>query len=248
MDRNKSRVLRTAAVLIAVAATIYFIRWQLFGFPQEMLRYLMDDVAFLLIQALIVWLVLDRVLRQMERESMMNKLNMVIGAFYSELGTTLMGAIASFDAEFCDVRPHFLVRPGWSTEQYAEAKSLVSTYDFSIELNCGDLPGLKALLVQHRSFLLSLLENQNLMEHETFTELLWAVFHLTEELAVRPDVTCLPAPDARHITVDVQRAYRLLIAEWLDYMRHLQTQYPHLFSFAVRTNPLDPEARVTVTS
>ena len=247
MSRDRTRVARTAAVLIGVAALIYLLRWQIFGYPNEMLRYLMDDVAFLLIQALIVWLVLDRVLRQMERESMLNKLNMVIGAFYSEIGTALMGAIASFDAEFCDVRPRLLVKPGWTAAQYADAKSLVAEYDFSIELQCGDLPGLKALLIQHRSFLLSLLENQNLLEHETFTELLWAVFHLSEELAVRPDVSCLQPSDARHITVDTQRAYRLLISEWLDYMRHLQTQYPHLFSFAVRTNPLDPEAEVVVT-
>lgn len=247
MNQNRTRVMRTAAVMIGVATVIYLLRWQIFGFPDEMLRYLMDDVAFLLIQALIVWLVLDRVLRQWERESMLNKLNMVIGAFYGEVGTTLMGAIASFDAEFCDVRPRLLVKPGWTDAQYADAKSLVAEYDFSIELHCGDLPGLKALLLQHRGFFLSLLENQNLLEHETFTELLWAVFHLTEELAVRPDVTCLQPTDALHITLDTQRVYRLLIAEWLDYMRHLQTQYPHLFSFAVRTNPLDPEAQVTVT-
>ena len=247
MNNSGKREIRTAAIVLGLAALIYVLRWQIFDHPDEMLRYLMDDVAFLLIQAMIVWLVLDRVLRRMERESMMNKLNMVIGAFYSELGTTLMGAIAAFDAEFCDVRPYLLVRQDWTAERYAQAKATLSGYDFSIELGCGDLPALKALLVQHRGFLLSLLENQNLLEHEKFTELLWAVFHLTEELAVRPDVTCLPPSDAAHITLDTTRAYRFLISEWLDYMRHLQTQYPHLFSFAVRTNPLDPDAQATVT-
>ncbi len=46
--------------------------------------------------------------------------------------------------------------------------------------------------------------------------------------------------------VDVKRAYTLLGVQWLDYLRHLQTQYPFLFSLAVRTNPLDPQASVTV--
>lgn len=248
MSQDRRRTVRITVVLVCVAAVIYLVRWRVFGFPEELLRYLMDDVAFLLIQALIVWLVLDRVLRQMEREAMMNKLNMVIGAFYSELGTTLMGAIASFDEEFSDIRPHLLVHSDWNDDSYARATAAIRSYDFSIELHCGDLPALKALLLQHRAFMLSLLENQNLLEHETFTELLWAVFHLTEELAVRPDVRCLSGPDARHITVDVKRAYQLLITEWLGYMRHLQTQYPHLFSFAVRTNPFDPEASVTVSA
>jgi hypothetical protein len=30
-------------------------------------------------------------------------------------------------------------------------------------------------------------------------------------------------------------------------MRHLKTDYPYLFSLAVRQNPFDPEASVTVT-
>ena len=47
--------------------------------------------------------------------------------------------------------------------------------------------------------------------------------------------------------MDVKRAYTQLGVQWLDYLRHLQTQYPFLFSLAVRTNPLDPHASVTVT-
>ncbi len=40
----------------------------------------------------------------------------------------------------------------------------------------------------------------------------------------------------------MKRFYGLLTAEWLDYVRHLQENYPYLFSLAVRTNPFDPAA------
>ena len=40
----------------------------------------------------------------------------------------------------------------------------------------------KKYLMGKRRFLLALLENPNLLEHETFTDSLRAVFHLTEEL------------------------------------------------------------------
>jgi hypothetical protein len=46
----------------------------------------------------------------------------------------------------------------------------------------------------------------------------------------------------RHIAGDMQRAYSLLISEWLSYMKHLRENYPYLFSFAMRTNPFDPNA------
>jgi hypothetical protein len=90
--------------------------------------------------------------------------------------------------------------------------------------------------------LLRLLENPNLLEQEAFTEQLWAVFHLTDELYYRSELTSLPDSDYQHLAVDAQRAYRALTSEWLKYMAHLLKRYPYLFSLALRTNPFDPSA------
>ena len=76
--------------------------------------------------------------------------------------------------------------------------------------------------------MLSLLENQNLLEHETFTELLWAVFHMGEELSHRDDVTQLNKNDYNHISGDIKRVYHYLFLEWLDYMLHLKKHYPYM--------------------
>jgi hypothetical protein len=90
------------------------------------------------------------------------------------------------------------------------------------------------------------LENPVLLEHESFTELLRAVFHLTEELAVREDLQKLPHTDYAHLAGDITRSYVLLVHEWLDYMKHLKDNYPYLFSLAMRTNPFDQNASVIV--
>jgi len=66
---------------------------------------------------------------------------------------------------------------------------------------------------------------------------MWALFHLTEELAIRKNVLNLTDNDLQHIEVDFERVYSLLIIEWLSYMKHLKGDYPFLFSFAIRTNP-----------
>jgi hypothetical protein len=87
-----------------------------------------------------------------------------------------------------------------------------------------------------------LLENPNLLEHESFTELLWAVFHLTEETACRVDLKQLPDTDCQHLSGDIKRVYGLLISEWLAYMKHLRDNYPYLFHLAARTNPFNPDA------
>lgn len=98
------------------------------------------------------------------------------------------------------------------------------------------------LLVGKRNFLVNLFQNPNLLEHESFTDLLWAVFHVTEELESRVDVKKLSDADCKHIAGDIRRAYVLLISEWLNYMKHLRSDYPYLFSLAMRTNPFDPDA------
>lgn len=120
-------------------------------------------------------------------------------------------------------------------------------YNHDIDIERSNLGGLTQLLVREREFFLRLLENQNLLEHDTFTNLLMAVFHLTEELESRSDIMHLSAADKKHIANDMKRAYSLLISEWLNYMKHLKGNFPYLFSFAMRTNPFDlnatPEVR-----
>ena len=94
--------------------------------------------------------------------------------------------------------------------------------------------------------LFRLLENPNLFEHKTFTELLWAVFHMTEELTCRSSFENQPESDLKHIQGDFIRAYNLLIKEWVSYLEHLKISYPYLYSLAVRQNPFNKEADVIV--
>jgi len=90
--------------------------------------------------------------------------------------------------------------------------------------------------------MLRLLENPNLLEHDTFTDLMLAVFHLHDELACRDQVTDLPEKDLAHLAGDIKRAMQWVVSEWLFYLRHLKEHYPYLYSLEVRKNPFDPEA------
>jgi len=177
----------------------------------------------------------------------LKKLNMVIGAFFSEVGTKLLKYFVVFDADAGSLGAKLIVTGAWTDEKFNSTIRDLKTHRVDMDCTRGDLTELKEFVTARRGFLLRLLENQNLLEHETFTELLWAVFHLTEELDSRPDVHSLPRPDCDHIAGDIKRAYVILLIEWLSYMRHLKNEYPYLFSLAVRTNPFDPKASVEVT-
>jgi len=41
---------------------------------------------------------------------------------------------------------------------------------------------------KNKEFLLYILENQNLLGHEAFTDMLWTVFHVANELKARGDL------------------------------------------------------------
>lgn len=232
--------------LVMLSALIYFIQIRLFRAERDTLFYLLQDLAFVPIQILIVTVIVDQVLRLREKTAMLNKLNMVIGTFFSEAGTLLLKSFSGFDHHVDRIRPELLVNRDWNDRQFARVMTDLQQYDYHIDVQKNDLGALKLFLSKKRDFLLRLLENQSLLEHETFTELLWAVFHLTEELEARADLRHLPISDREHLAGDVRRAYVILISEWLSYMKHLKKEYPYLFSLAVRTNPFDEHASVTV--
>lgn len=240
---------RLAAILMVLALALYAVRW--FAFPDEalrneMVRFLVGDIGFLFLQVLIVTLVLDSLIRRRERDEMRHKLNMVIGAFFTATGTGLLGRIARADAKLAEVRADLIPTAEWTARDYERSQQLFREHSPQIDLVPCDLQGLRDALATERSFIIGLLSNQALMEHETFSDLLWALTHLGEELSARTSLDALSPADAAHLAVDVRRVYTLLGFEWLEYLRHLQHAYPFLFSLAVRTNPLDPSAHVEI--
>jgi voltage-gated potassium channel len=188
----------------------------------------------------------ELMLAKREIEGLMKKLNMVIGVFFSEVGLQLMALFAKSDREVERIRSDLLVSANWTEEKFKKAMNDLKKYDYSVEMELVDLEVLKDFICDKRDFLVRLLENPILLEHQSFTDLLRAVFHFMEELAYRENVKNIPESDVSHLANDIKRAYQLLIHEWLDYMRYLKTNYPFLFHLAMRTNPFDRSASITV--
>jgi len=244
--RDKKWLVLFTAALVGSSLLFYGLHYAIFRDFDHILIYGLGDLAFLPIEVLIVSMVIDKLLEANEKRAMLNKMNMVIGAFFSEAGTGFMSRVFAYDRNFEKVRGNFIVTGDWTDKTFIAVKNSASAYDYRIHAEAGDLPELKEYLLGKREFLLRLLENPNLLEHELFSELLWSVFHLTEELAARRDLTNLSKADEDHISLDIKRAYVAVLAEWLDYMRHLKKSYPYLYAMAVRTNPFDPDAQAEI--
>lgn len=231
-----------AIVLITLSTVVYFIHYLIFRDLHHIFIYMIGDLAFVFVEVLLVTIIIHELLGIRERRLMLEKLNMIIGSFFSEVGKDLLKYFATVDPHAERIRHRLLVTDRWTTGEFLEMSKALKEYPHEIDLTRGDLAALKQLLVGKREFFLHLLENQSLLEHDSFTLLLMAVFHLTEELEARKDLLHIPEADRKHLTTDMKRVYSSLISEWLDYMKYLKDNYPYLFSFAMRTNPFDAEA------
>jgi hypothetical protein len=234
------------AALVSLSAALYFLHYLVFRDSHHIFLYLLGDIAFIPIDVLIVTLIIDNILRVREKKALLNKMNMLVGAFYSEIGSELLGIFCAMDPSSAELRGILKVSADWSEDKFRKIELFLKGHKYGVSLKGSDIAPLKELLGSKRDFLLNLLANPNLLEHEAFTDVLWAVFHLTDELIKRKDVLAVPEKDREHIAGDIRRAYKAITLEWLEYMGHLRVSYPYLFSLAVRTNPFDPEAEVVV--
>jgi len=228
--------------LVALSLILYLIQFAIFHRVQDTLFYIFQDLAFVPIEVLLVTLIISGLLNMREKRFRLEKLNMVIGTFFSEIGTRLIAYFSDFDPGLDKIKKNLIVTNNWSDQEFLNVSKSLRNYNYTVEIREVNLGDLQTFLIGRRDFLLRLLENPVLLEHETFTELLQAVFHLTEELSTREDLKKLPDSDYVHIAGDIKRAYILLVYEWLNYMKHLKDNYPYLFSLAMRTNPFDQNA------
>jgi hypothetical protein len=234
-------------VLVTFSLIVYFFQFFTFHNLHDTLFYMLQDLAFVPIQVLLVMLLLDRLLQKKEKESLLNKMNMTIGVFFSEVGTGLISVFAETEKNISSLRNEMMIDTSWGLKRFDESKKFLKTFMPDVTVDPALLGRMKEYLLSRRRDLLQLLENPNLLEHDAFTDLLWAVFHLTDELYHRASLDTLPDPDLNHLRGDISRAYKLIVGEWLEYMKHLKSNYPYLYSIAVRTNPFNPDAKIEVS-
>jgi hypothetical protein len=232
--------------LVLSSIMIYYIQVVLFDDARNTLYYLFQDLAFLPLQVFIVTAILERILNARQKSDLKRKMNVVISAFYSEVGIQALSAMTEYVQNVVGVKHILDVSTNWKEEDFKAAIKEINSFQYEVRSENADLELLSQFLLEKRPFMLSLFENTNLFEHDTFTDMLWAVFHVTEELDSRDTLVSLPPKDLEHLSIDIKRAYQFLIIEWLYYMNHLKKEYPYLFSLAVRKSPFNENGSVII--
>ncbi len=203
--KNFRFFLIVAIVCLAASALLYYIHYLIFQDPHHIYIYLLGDIAYLPLEVFLVVIVIERVLARQEKQSMLQKMNMVIGAFFSEIGNYLLADLIKYFKNREEISRNLNVRANWTQKDFKKADAFAYRLKIDVDMLSLDLEALKKFLSSKRTYLLTLLENPNLLEHDRFTDLLWATTHLAEELEARPSLDALPETDKNHLAVDIQR-------------------------------------------
>ncbi|UUX92706.1 hypothetical protein [Methanoplanus endosymbiosus] len=245
MDDNKWFI-SLAGMLVFTSFLLYFLHYLIFHDLHHIELFALHELAFLPIEVLIVTLVIHRMLDNREKKKKLEKMNMVIGTFFSVIGTELLEMFSKDNPDIEDAGKELKISGEWTDRTFREATERIQRYSFEISESGTDICLLKNFMEEKEDFLIRMLENPVLLEHESFTDLLQATFHLAEELHKRTDISLCPDTDIKHLEGDINRVYSRLVIEWLSYLKHLKDNFPYLFSLAIRTNPFDKDAEVFV--
>jgi hypothetical protein len=233
---QKKKTVLIIIVLLILSALIYTVQLIYFRKAGDTLFYILQDLAFLPLQIAVVTLIIGKIINEREKRERLSKINMMISAFFSEVGTELIKFMASFTENSAVSYGKLDVSAQWTAKDFSEANDFIRNYSIRALCPAAYLKDLKDLLNNKRLYLYIMLSNPTLLEHESFTDMLLAVFHKSDELTARSEFESLPESDIIHLNADISRAFTAVVSHWLQYMKHIKNDYPYLFSIEMRRN------------
>lgn len=224
-------------IFFAISFVLYAAHLYYFRDLHSIISDLTAQLAYLPVYVFLTSVIIEQLLSRKSKAEMLRKLNTLVGVFYSEIGNELIKMLVKSDVNIERIKSELKAAGDWNNEKCSYLKGVISSYKSDIIEKSIDLDTLKKFLYSNYDLMLNLMANPNLMEHHSFTELILAVDHLIQEFKSRGELSSYNKEDLVHMNVDMERAYKLLIVEWINYMIHLKKEYPYLHNLALRTNP-----------
>lgn len=251
MDSHKKWKIKFSILMVILIIVIYGSNYLVLGDGEHIISYVWTHLGFIPVDILVVAFILDEIIERKEKEAMLEKLDMLMSTFFSEVGNDLISQLSSANKYKANTENLKSIKD-WDDKDYEnKLKELKDTnVEFQAEIAPENreefLNNLSELLTNKREFIINLINNPNLLEKEEFTGLINAILHLDEELEHRKDMSLVTDADFAHLNGDMHRVYNKLIHEWVYYLRYLNKHYPYMIALIIRTNPFDEDADVYV--
>ncbi len=253
MSERLSWKAKFSILMVVLIIIIYGSNYLVLGDAEHIISYIWTHLGFIPVDILIVAFLLDEIIERKEKEAMLEKLDMLMSTFFSEVGNDLINQLSTVNKYKASTENLKSIK-NWNDADYENKLNELknSNVDFSamdipLENREEFLENLRTMLAGKREFIINLINNPNLLEKEEFTGLINAILHLDEELEHRQKLDLVTNSDFAHLNGDMKRVYEKLVYEWVYYLRYLNKHYPYMIALIIRTNPFDETASVYVT-
>ena len=226
--KNKKYYIVVSLVLVGLSAIMFLIHYLVCGQAVNTAYYSLMNLCFIPVNSLVVTLILERLIDYKAKQERMEKLSMLIGLFFTEVGYKLMHLIIKADKGGKNSITSF--------NNLDEVKNQVEKHNYNIDMEDIDLDKIMDVLLENSNLLVNLISNENITEHEIFTDLLMSVIHLRDEIIFYKNDKNNQL-DISHLEKDILRVYKNIAMQWVDYLKYLNKSYPFLYNNAIRLNP-----------
>lgn len=239
MKKKNKETLYIGLGLLILSLLLHLAHFLTFRDGYATVFYSFLDIAFIPLNVFLTTLVIDKLLEKREKTHFLEKVNMLIGVFYTDLGTTMLSNFVKGDKNISKIVSSKIQTTKWNSACCLQLKEELKNHNFKIDMLSVDITTIRDTLSSNRDLISNLIINENMHEHEGFTEALMSLLHLREEMETRCCDSIQPF-ELEHIASDMSHAYKHLSIEWCNYMNYLSTHYPRLFLKALINNPFDP--------
>ncbi|CEN92556.1 hypothetical protein [Paraclostridium sordellii] len=215
-------------ILIALSAVMFLIHYLVFGQALNTAYYSLMNLCFIPINSLVVTIILEKLIDYRAKKDRIEKINMLVGIFFTEVGGKLMHLIIDSDKDAKNYITNF--------EDLNNIKKCLNEYDYKVDMNNIDLCSIKNILLENNNLFVTLISNENVFQHQIFTDLLMSVVHLRDEIIFMEKDDNLEL-NINHLENDVVRVYKNISIQWISYLEYLNKSYPFLYNNAIRVNP-----------
>ena len=134
MSKQKKEFLMIGIGLIGLSLFLHYVHYLIFQDLHHTLIFLFADIAFIPMEVFFTTLVIDKLLEKREKEHLRDKLSMLIGVFFSELGTDILNTFVYADDNTEIIAKEALVTKEWNKNEFKNLEKLVDEYEYDIDI------------------------------------------------------------------------------------------------------------------
>lgn len=218
-------------VLMSISITIYFFHYLIFGDIRQTLSGIILSLAYVPIGIIYQELIVDKILDKKQKLNSVEKINIVIGAFYNEVGNSLIKIISKGDKNIDVIRCNIDINNNWSNENFEDLIDLLKVYVCELDITKIDIVKVVKLLNKKDTLIINLMINESIKEYKGFIELLMSLIHLRDELNFRDNIK------NDRIEKELCKNYKILLIQWVKYIEELKEIEYDLFLKIIMNSP-----------